>query len=180
MSAAFAEFGDKTQLLVIAFVLRFRKPLPVLAGVAAGALANGLLAGWAGTLVHDLITLRSTSLLVAVALLFAGVAGFMRPKTPDMGGTWKTGAFLTTAGCVFLLELADKTQFLTAAIAAQYDSLVLAALGATVGVVVANAPAALLGDRMETLLPMTPLRMGIACLFLLAGFFVTISAMRLV
>jgi putative Ca2+/H+ antiporter (TMEM165/GDT1 family) len=42
--AALGEWGDKTQLLALAFGLRFGRPAPVLAGVAVGALLNALLA----------------------------------------------------------------------------------------------------------------------------------------
>jgi len=180
VAALLAEVGDKTQLLVLALAIRYRKPLPVLAGVAVAALANNLLAAAAGVIVNDLITLRAISLLVAIALLFAGVAGLLRQKDEgDMGATWKVGPFLTSAACFFLLEFGDKTQFLTAALAAQYDALALAAAGATAGVILANVPVALLGGQAQAQLPLKPLRIGIAALFLLAGFLVAINALRL-
>lgn len=180
LAAVLAEFGDKTQLLVMVLAARYRRPGPILLGVAAAALLNSLIAAWVGVLLHGFITLRATSLLVAVALVFAAVSGFIGSKEPDMGADWKTGAFLTTATCVFLLEFGDKTQFLTGALAAQFNALVFAAAGATAGVVVANVPAALLGERLETFLPLRTVRIGIAALFLLAGFIVTINALRLI
>jgi hypothetical protein len=107
--------------------------------MAVAALANNALAAAGGVLINGMITLRAISLLVAIALIFAGVAGFIRQKDEaDMGSTWKTGPFVTTAACFFLLEFGDKTQFLTAALAAQYDAFALAAAGATAGVVIAN------------------------------------------
>ena len=180
LAAALAEWGDKTQLLVIAFAARYRRPLPILLGVAVAALANSLIAAFGGTLISGMITLRALSLLVALALLFAGLGALFRNKVPDMGRTWRTGPFLTVAACFFLLEFGDKTQFVTAALAAQFDSLALAALGATAGVVAANLPAAVLGDRFAGLVPMRAIRIGAAILFLLTGFIVAISALRLV
>lgn len=180
LAALLAEFGDKTQLLAIALVARYGRPGEVLGGVAVAALANNAIAAAGGALIHDHITLRAISLLVAVALVYAGINALVRQKTPDMGSTWKTGAFLTTAGCFFLLEFADKTQFVTGALAAQFDSLVLATAGATAGVVLANVPAIMLGERMESVLPMRRVRFAIAALFLLGGFFVAINALRLV
>ena len=180
LAAALAEWGDKTQLLVVALAIRYRRPAPILAGVAIGALANALIAAIGGVLVHEIITVRSISLLVAVALVFAGISGLAGKKPPDMGSSWKTGPLVTTAACFFLLEFGDKTQFLTFAIAAQFDSLVLAAVGATIGVVAASVPAALLADRLETVAPMKPIRLSIAGLFLLAGFLVAINALRLI
>ena len=180
LAAVLAEWGDKTQLLVVALAARFAKPGQVLAGVAIAALANALIAATAGTLIHGMITLRATSLLVAVALLFAGVAGLIRNSTPDMGTTWKVGAFVTTLVCFFLLEFADKTQFLTFALAAQYDSIALATAGATLGVVAANAPAALLGARTPAAIPLKPVRVAVSLLFLFAGILVAINALRLI
>ena len=180
LAAHLAEVGDKTQLLVLALAVRYRRPLPVLLGVAVAALANNALAAFAGTLLNGLITLRAISLLVAMALIFAGVAGFLRQKDEgEMGSTWKTGPFVTTAACFFLLEFGDKTQFLTAALAAQYDALALAAAGATAGVIAANAPIAYLSDRAAEIIPLKPIRIGIGAFFLLAGFIVAINALRL-
>jgi putative Ca2+/H+ antiporter (TMEM165/GDT1 family) len=181
LAALLAEFGDKTQLFVLALAIRYRRPVPVLAGVAVAALANNALAAFGGVLINGMITLRAISLLVALALVFAGVAGFIRQKDEaDMGLTWKTGPFVTIAACFFLLEFGDKTQFLTLALSAQYDSFALAAAGATGGVIAANAPLVLVADRAGAALPLQPIRFGIAALFLLAGFIVAVSALRLV
>ena len=180
IAAGLAEWGDKTQLLVVALAIRYRRPGAILAGVALAALANGLIAAFGGTLVHDMITLRAVSLLVALALLFAGVAGLLRKKMPEASFPGMRSAFLASALGFFIFEFGDKTQFLTFAIAAQYDALALAAAGATAGVLVAAAPAALLGARLPAVVPMRPLRIAIALLLLLAGFVVAINALRLV
>lgn len=185
IAAALAEVGDKTQLLVIAFAVRYRAPAPVIAGVAVAALANSLLAAAGGTLISGAITLRAISLLVAIALLFAGVAGFIRGKSaaeigPGWGATWKTGPFVTTAACFFLIEFGDKTQFLTLALSAQFDAFGLAAAGATAGVVAANLPAIVLAERAPDMLKLGRLRLAVAALFLLVGSVVGLTALRLV
>lgn len=179
IAAALAEWGDKTQLLVVALAARYRRPGPILAGVAVAALANALIAAFGGTLVNGFITLRAISLLVALALVFAGVGGLMGGKRPEMGSTWRTGPFLTTAGCYFLLEFGDKTQFLTLSLAAQFNSFLLAAFAATAGVAVASIPAALLGEGLQASVPVKPIRIAIALAFLLAGFIVAVNALRL-
>jgi putative Ca2+/H+ antiporter (TMEM165/GDT1 family) len=180
IAALLAEFGDKTQLLAIALAARYRKPGAVLAGIAVAALANGLLAAWGGVLINGMITLRAISLLVAVALASAGISGLFRQKNPgDMGTTWRTGAFVTTAACFFLLEFGDKTQFLTAAFAARYDALLLAAAGASAGVVVANIPAIALAERLPKALPLRRIRLWIALSFLVAAVIVGVNALRL-
>jgi Ca2+/H+ antiporter, TMEM165/GDT1 family len=179
VAAFLAEWGDKTQLLVIALAARFQRPAAVLAAVALAALANSALAAVGGSLLSGIITLRFLSLLVALALVFAGAAALIRDKTPDMGSTWRVGAFLTTLGCFFLLEFGDKTQFLTAALSAQYNEPIFAAAGATVGIAAANLPAAVLGNELSAALPLRRIRFGVGILFLLVGLFVAISAWRL-
>jgi putative Ca2+/H+ antiporter (TMEM165/GDT1 family) len=180
VAALLAELGDKTQLLAIALVARYRKPGALLAGIAVAALANGLLAAWGGVLINGMVTLRAISLLVAVALASAGISGLLRQKEPgDMGSTWRTGAFVTSAACFFLLEFGDKTQFLTVAFAARYDSFLLAAAGASAGVVVANLPAMALAERMPKVVPLKRVRTGIAVAFIIAALFVGVSALRL-
>jgi Ca2+/H+ antiporter, TMEM165/GDT1 family len=180
VAAALGEWGDKTQLLVIALAIRYRRPLPILAGIFVAALANSLIAAFGGVFVHDMITLRAISLLVALALVFAGVAGLIRPKPYESAATSRAGPFLVAAASFFVLEFGDKTQFLTFALAAQFDALALAAAGATAGVMVSNLPAALLGDGLARIVPLKGLRLGLGALFLTIGLFVGISALRLV
>ena len=180
LAAFLAEWGDKTQLLVVALAARYGKPGPILAGIFVAAIVNAGLAAFGGTLLHGLITLRAISLMLALALLFAGIGGFFRNKMPDMGADWRTGPFLTAAGCFFLLEFGDKTQFLTATLAGQFNSLALAASGAAIGVLAANVPAALLGERLERAVPVRGIRFGAAILFLIIGLIVAVNALRLV
>ena len=45
---AVAEIGDKTQLLAIVLATRFRRPLPIIAGILLATLANHALAAFAG------------------------------------------------------------------------------------------------------------------------------------
>jgi putative Ca2+/H+ antiporter (TMEM165/GDT1 family) len=97
-----------------------------------------------------------------------------------MGTGWKTGPFLTTAGCVFLLEFGDKTQFLTFALAAQFNAFALAAAGATAGVMASSVPAALLGDGLAGAVPLKTIRIGLGALFLAVGLVVGVNALRLV
>jgi putative Ca2+/H+ antiporter (TMEM165/GDT1 family) len=180
VAAALGEWGDKTQLLLIALAVRYRRPLPILAGVLVAALANSLLAAFGGTLVHAMITLRATSLLVALALVFAGIAGLIRPRPYESTGTSRAGPFLVALASFFVLEFGDKTQFLTFALAAQFNAFALAAAGATAGVMASSLPAVLLGDRLAEAAPLKGIRLALGALFLVIGLFVGVSALRLV
>lgn len=180
LAAVLAEFGDKTQLFAMALAARYRRSGPILLGIAVAALASSLIAAAGGVLLNGLITAWATSLMVALALVFAGVSGLIGQNPPNIGSTWKVGAFVTAAACFFLIELGDKTQFLTFALAARFDSLALAAFGAAAGIVAANVPAVLLAERLGVVVPLRWIRIGAAIIFLLAGCVVAIDALRLI
>ena len=179
VAALLAEVGDRTQLFVIVLAARYGRPAPILIGLAIAALANSVIAALGASFINDLISLRALSLLVALSLLFAGVGSMIRRKAPDMGTGWRTGALVTAAVCLFLLEFGDKTQFITFALAARFDSVALASAGAAVGIVVANLPAALVGARLPELVPLRAIRYAIAALFVISGFIVAVQALEL-
>jgi len=178
--AALAEWGAKTQLLAIALSARYRRPLPILLGIALAAIANSLIGAYAGSLIHDRVPLRALTLLSGLALLFAGAEGLFPAKLKPMGEGWRTGPFVTTAACFFLLEFGDRTQFVTAAIAARFNAFALAGAGAAAGIIIASVPAVLLGPLLAKKVPLRAIRIGAAILFLVSAFIVAINALRLV
>jgi len=180
VAAGLAEWGDRTQLFVIVLAARFAKPGAILAGLAVAALVNGVAASIGGVLIHELIPTRALSLLVALALLMAGAGSLIQRRPPDLAANWPTGAFVTAAISLFLIEIGDKTQFITFALAARFDTVVLAAAGATAGVLIANVPAVFLGEALGRTVPVRPIRYAIAALLLVTGFVVAVQALELV
>lgn len=180
VAAALAEWGDKTQMLVVALAALYRRPLPILAGILVAATANSLVAAFGGAFVHDLINPRAASLLVALALVFAGVAGLIRPRKNEALAVSRAGPFLVTAASFFVVEIGDKTQFLTFALSARYDALALAAAGATAGILASNIPAAAMGDGLAKAAPLKGIRLGLGAVFVLAGLTIAVSALQLV
>ena len=179
VAAALAEWGDRTQLFVIVLAARFARPGPILAGLAVAALANALVAAVGGVLIHELVPTRALSLLVALSLIMAGLGSLIRRRPPDIAARWRTGAFVTAAVSLFLLEIGDKTQFVTFALAARFDSVLLAAAGATAGILIANAPAAVLGEALGKTVPVQPIRWAIAAILLVTGFVAAVRALEL-
>lgn len=177
VAAALAEWGDKTQLIVALLAARSGRPGLVLLGLFLAAAASNIAAAFAADLVAGMISLRAMTLMVALALLFAGVAGLIRRQPPSIGSA-KTPVILAAPLLCLAAELGDRTQFLTFALAGRFEP-VLAAAGATAGIVAAGVPAALLGARLQTALPVRAVRIGGAILFLLVGFLVAVSALRL-
>jgi Ca2+/H+ antiporter, TMEM165/GDT1 family len=178
VAAALAEWGDRTQLLVAFLAARSGRPGIVLAGFLAAAIVSNAVAAIAGSFVAGIITIRATTLLVALALLFSGVAGLIRRNPPEAG--WgRTPLILAAILLCLAAELGDRTQFLAFALAARFDSPGLAAAGATAGMLTAALPAALLGERLQALVPVRAIRLGGAVVFLLVGFIVAVNALQI-
>ncbi|MCB1618697.1 MAG: TMEM165/GDT1 family protein, partial [Pseudomonadales bacterium] len=66
-------------------------------------------------------------------------------------------------------EMGDKTQIATVALAAQYQSLIAVVLGTTLGMMLANVPAVLLGERIAQRLPVRLVHGIAAALFAALG-----------
>lgn len=180
LAALFAEIGDKTQFLAVLLAARFPRHGGVLAGIAVAALANSLIAAAGGQLVHMLVNHRAIALMTALALLSAGAGSLWRGKPPRLEGKGRGGAFWASAFAFFVLEFGDKTQFLTMTLAARADSFWLAGIGAAAGIILASAPAVMLGAGLPKALPLVAMRIGAGLLFITIGTVVALGALRLI
>lgn len=166
-----AEIGDKTQLLSIALAGRYRRPLPIIAGILAATLVNHALAAFAGAWVSTL--LGPVLLRWALAISFIAMAAWI--LVPDKPGgareaEGQMGIFAATTVAFFLAEMGDKTQLATVALAAKYPLSVWPVIaGTTLGMLVANVPVVLLGERIMRCLPAKAVRRAAATLFVMLG-----------
>ena len=78
-------------------------------------------------------------------------------------------AFLVSTGIVALAEMGDKTQIATVALAARYPNLLAVVAGTTLGMMLANVPAVLLGDQIAKKLSMTLVHGVAAAIFAVLG-----------
>jgi putative Ca2+/H+ antiporter (TMEM165/GDT1 family) len=179
LAALLAEFGDKTQLLTILLVTRFGRPGPVLAGIAVAAIANSVMAAIGGALLIGVIPFRALNLLLGLALIFAGGGALLPQRQPHVGIYARLGVFGASLLAFFLLELGDKTQFLTFTFAARSPTPLLAAAGAAAGIIAANLPAVALGAAMPATLPLRRIRIAVGAVLLPIGIVVALSALRL-
>ena len=166
-----AELGDKTQLLALLLAARFRAPLAVIAGIVTAVLANHLLAGGVGTLLASVL---SPALLrwLLVASFIATALWMLVPDQEPAGGErpGRYGAYGTTVITFFLVEMGDKTQIATLALAARYHALVPVVAGTTLGMLIADVPAVLLGKVVAGRVPVVLLqRIGAAVFVALAA-----------
>jgi putative Ca2+/H+ antiporter (TMEM165/GDT1 family) len=94
----------------------------------------------------------------------------LKPDTLDGTRVYsRRSAFLTTAVAFFLVEMGDKTQLATVALAASYTPLAAVVLGTTLGMLIANAPAVWLGERLAARVNMNVMRRIAAGLFFALG-----------
>ena len=167
---ALAEIGDKTQLLALILAAKYRKPLPIVAGILAATLANHAFAGALGLLAHS--ALRPGLLRWVLGLSFIAMAAWVLVPDRFEEGDAKLGrfgVFTTTLLTFFLAEMGDKTQLATVALAAQYHAFVAVVAGTTLGMLLANVPVVFLGDRVGRRIPVKAVRGIAAALFLALG-----------
>jgi len=169
---AIAEIGDKTQLLALVLAARFRRPAPIVLGILAATLANHALAAWVGTWLIGVVS--PGALRWAVGISFLAMAGWALVPDRFEAGERRTdryGAFVATLVAFFLVEMGDKTQVATVALAARYDALVAVVAGTTLGMMIANVPAVLVGEAAATQLPLRAIRVVAAAVFAVLGIF---------
>ena len=169
---ALAEIGDKTMLLAIVLAARLRAPWQIVAGIFVATIANHALAALVGREVAGL--LEAQWFRIAVALGFIAMAAWtlVPDKFDDDDDSVKRrgGAFLTTLVTFFLVEMGDKTQIATIALAAHYRDVLTVAAGTTLGMMLANVPAVFLGEALVQRVSLKATRIAAAGLFFVLGF----------
>ena len=85
-------------------------------------------------------------------------------------------AFLISTGIVALAEIGDKTQVATVALAAQFNALLAVLAGTTLGMMIANVPAVLLGNRIAQHIPVRLVHGIAALIFALLGVMTLLGA----
>jgi Ca2+/H+ antiporter, TMEM165/GDT1 family len=168
---ALAEMGDKTQLLALVLAARYRRPLPIVLGILFATLANHALAAWLGAWITGL-TGREAMRWILGASFLSMAAWSLVPDKLDEEEEPKSvrfGAFGATIVAFFLVEMGDKTQVATVALAARYVSIVTVVAGSTLGMMLANVPAVYLGERLLRRVPAKAVRRVAAAIFALLG-----------
>lgn len=168
---ALAEIGDKTQLLAFILAARFKKPLPIIAGILAATVVNHGLAGALGAWITA--TLTPEVLRWVLGASFIGMAIWtMIPDKIEEEETQiaqRLGVFGATLVTFFLAEMGDKTQIATVAMAAHYAAPVMVVIGTTLGMLIADVPAVFAGDKLANKIPMKLVHTIAAGIFAVLG-----------
>lgn len=173
---ALAEIGDKTQLLALVLAARYRRPAPIILGILVATLANHAIAGALGAFVSSLV--GPTAMRWILGLSFLAMAAWtLIPDRYEAQSAQppRFGVFGATVIAFFLLEMGDKTQIATVALAARYASLAAVVAGTTLGMLLANVPAVLLGEVAARKLPLRLVHGVAAAVFAILGILVLLG-----
>jgi len=167
---ALAEVGDKTQLLSLLLAARYKKPLPIIAGILIATLANHFLAGALGAWISSLLSAQAMRWIVGGSLLAIAIWTLKPDKLDaDVKNASRRGVFVLTCIAFFAAEMGDKTQVATIVLAARYQALGAVVTGTTLGMLIANVPVVFLGAAASHRIPFSLVRVLAAMLFAVLG-----------
>jgi len=164
---ALAEIGDKTQLLAFILAARFKKPLPIIAGILVATLFNHGLAGALGAWITAMVDPSILRWVLGVSFIAMAVWTLIPDKIEEEETevALKLGVFGATLVTFFLAEMGDKTQIATVALAAHYPSPLMVVAGTTLGMLIADVPAVFIGDKLADRIPMKLVHRMAAAIF---------------
>jgi putative Ca2+/H+ antiporter (TMEM165/GDT1 family) len=167
---ALAEVGDKTQLLAFILAARFRRPLPIIAGILAATLANHAFAAAAGAWITSVVAPGVLRWILGVSFIAMAAWTLLPDRFDENKATvGHAGAFAATLVAFFFAEMGDKTQIATVALAARYHAFVSIVAGTTLGMMIADVPAVLLGERIAHRMPVRVVHAIAAFVFAILG-----------
>lgn len=172
---ALAEMGDKTQLLSLLLAARYRQSMPIISAIFLSTILNHFFAAEIGLIVASYINPIYLQRGLAAAFILIGLWVLVPDKVDDEMkmrsaklGFWSI--FWATMVIFFLAEMGDKTQIATVMLAIRYDHLFMVVAGSTIGMMIANVPAALLGNWMSCRMQMlSKVRYVAALIFIIMG-----------
>ena len=163
---ALAEMGDKTQLLSLLLAAKFRRRLPIILGILVATLLNHGLAGAAGAWITRAVDEDVMRWVLGVSFIAMAVWMLIPDRPPDAQlKAPRMGVFGTTLVLFFLMEMGDKTQIATVALAAEYAAYYAVVAGSTLGMMLANVPAVLFRERVLRNLPIRAIHFAAAIVF---------------
>lgn len=172
-----AELGDKTQLVAMTFALRYRWWV-VLAAITAATTLVHVLSVAIGHYLGAALPTHLLGLLAGAMFIFFGLWTLRGDSLSDEEKSHAqraTGAaFFVVTSAFLLAELGDKTMLATITLAADNDWLGVW-IGSTLGMVVADGLAIVVGAVAGKHLPERTIQIGAAALFLLFGVFMLVE-----
>ncbi|HEY5897845.1 MAG TPA: TMEM165/GDT1 family protein [Burkholderiales bacterium] len=166
---ALAEMGDKTQLLSLVLAARYRRPWTIVLGILLATLANHALAAGVGAWITRVVEPTVLRWIVGLGFIAMAVWTLIPDKLDSGEHKGYFGVLGTTCVAFFLAEMGDKTQVATVGLAARYATFAPVVMGTTLGMLIANIPAVLLGEKLSKKVPLRALQRLAAVMFAILG-----------
>jgi putative Ca2+/H+ antiporter (TMEM165/GDT1 family) len=167
-----AEMGDKSQLMALTFATRYRT-IPILIGITIATATVHAVSVLLGAVLA--VSLPTNALNIAAGVAFLGFAAWtFRGDTLSEDETAKAermsnrSAIAAASGAFFLAELGDKTMLATITLASTHGAFGVW-LGSTVGMVVADALAIVVGRLLGRRLPERVITVFASVMFVIFG-----------
>ncbi|WP_088458623.1 TMEM165/GDT1 family protein, partial [Acinetobacter soli] len=130
---------------------------------------SAVLGQWLTTVLNPTVMVWVLAIGFIAMALWMLVPDKLDDETDSINKWQRFGVFGATFILFFLAEIGDKTQIATVALAARFDSVFWVMLGTTVGMMIANAPAVFIGNKMADRLPISLIHKIGAAIFLVVG-----------
>lgn len=179
-----AEMADKTQLLTLSLACRYpaRK---VLVGVAIAIAILNLVAVVIGAMAGRFIPVTAVKIGAGVIFLAFGAWNLLAKDKPEEAEDCqvRSDRFVTLAvtGAFLIAEIGDKTQLATLSLGARFEGSLLSAIavwaGATVGMILANSLAVVIGHTAGRRVPERLMKRISGGLFIAFGIWTLIEAL---
>lgn len=172
-----AEMGDKTQLVAMSLATRYRA-LTVLIGITGATIAVHGVSVLIAEVLGFAIPTDWVTLAAGVAFVFFGAWTLRGDELTDKdeeraAARSVRSGIITVATIFFIAELGDKTMLATITVGANYSGTPMSWLavwiGSTIGMVLADGIAIVLGRMLGKKLPERAIQIGAAVLFFVVG-----------
>lgn len=157
---------------------RFKKPLPIIAGILLATIVNHGLAGALGAWITASVSADVLRWVLGLSFIAMAVWTLI-PDEIEEDETKiakRLGVFGATLVTFFLAEMGDKTQVATVAMAVHYAAPVLVVIGTTLGMLIADVPAVFVGDKLAGKIPMRLVHGVAAAVFAVLGVMTLLGA----
>ncbi|MHA1992104.1 MAG: TMEM165/GDT1 family protein [Candidatus Hodarchaeales archaeon] len=184
------EFGDKTQLIVLALTTKYKeRKLAILMGFFSAIFIVSVIGVVLGNIIKEIIPESLLKYIGALLFIFVGIYAFYdyykdRNESEEENTSEEESilkfpnsiriVLLQTFGAIFLVEMGDKSQIFVITLATQYSDLFAIALGATLAMTFLAIIAILVGDLIIKIVPEAIIKLFSAILFILIGLLILI------
>ncbi|MCY3412578.1 MAG: TMEM165/GDT1 family protein [Candidatus Heimdallarchaeota archaeon] len=174
---ALAEIGDKTNLILISLISRYKKPFAVFSGGIIGIIFITIIGAVLGSFLSTILPMWLVPLLSGMIFLYLGISSLLeqddddvQPEIPESSQAFKQALLL-----ISFAEFGDKSQVFVISNSAINDPIAVA-IGAILGMIIIFLLSGLLGATLLQKIPEKKLNGIASILFIIAGLWIIIDS----